>query len=109
MKVGNAEVDVVEDCQAYLREKIARGELVLPPGVSYSFAGNYENQVRSQKTLMIVMPLALFAIFLNLYFQFRSVITTSLVFSGVIVAWAGGFLLCLIVGMRLRIRCDCCR
>ena len=98
MTVGNAEVDVVEDCQAYLQEKIANGELVLPPGVSYSFAGNYENQVRSQKTLMIVMPLALFAIFLNLYFQFRSVITTSLVFSGVIVAWAGGFIMVWLYG-----------
>ena len=93
MKEGEAEVDVVEDCQAYLSDKINTGELILPPGVSYTFAGNYENQVRSQKTLMIVMPLALFAIFLNLYFQFRSVLTTSLVFSGVIVAWAGGFMM----------------
>jgi Cu(I)/Ag(I) efflux system membrane protein CusA/SilA len=98
MKAGDAEVDVVEDCQAYLDKKVASGELVLPPGVSYSFAGSYENQVRSQKTLMIVMPLALFAIFLNLYFQFRSVITTSLVFSGVIVAWAGGFLVVWLYG-----------
>lgn len=98
MKAGNAEVDVVEDCQAFLKEKIDLGELVLPPGVSYSFAGNYENQVRSQKTLMIVMPLALFAIFLNLYFQFRSVLTTSLVFSGVIVAWAGGFMMVWLYG-----------
>lgn len=93
MKEGNAEVDVVEDCDAYLEEKIASGELVLPPGVSYSFAGSYENQVRSQKTLMVVLPLAMFMIFLNLYFQFRSVPTTSIVFSGVIVAWAGGFIM----------------
>ena len=30
MKPGNAEVDVVEECQAYLQEKIDSGELVLP-------------------------------------------------------------------------------
>lgn len=93
MKPGNAEVDVVEQCQRFLQAKIDSREFVLPDGVSYTFAGSYENQVRSQKTLMIVLPLALFAIFLNLYFQFRAVITTSLVFSGVIVAWAGGFIM----------------
>ncbi|NOY28974.1 MAG: efflux RND transporter permease subunit [Planctomycetes bacterium] len=93
MKAGNAEVDVVEDCQRYLKKKIDSGEFNLPAGVSYVFAGNYENQIRSQKTLMVVLPVALFAIFLILYFQFRSVITTSLVFSGILVAWSGGFLM----------------
>lgn len=92
-KPGQAEVNVVEDCQRYLQEKIDSGEFVLPPGVSYTFAGNYENQIRSQKTLMVVLPLALFAIFIILYFQFRSVITTSLVFSGIAIAWAGGFIM----------------
>ena len=98
MKPGKAEVDVVEDCQRYLQEKIDSGEFVMPPGVSYTFAGNYENQVRSQKTLMIVLPLALFMIFLILYFQFRSVMTTSLVFSGMPLAWAGGFIMLWLYG-----------
>ena len=98
MKSGHAEVDVVEECQAYLQSKIDSGDFVLPTGVNYKFAGSYENQVRSQKTLMIVLPLALFAIFLNLYFQFRAVITTSLVFSGVLVAWAGGFIMIWLYG-----------
>ena len=93
MKTGKAEVDVVEECQQYLQEKIDNGQFVLPPGVSYSFAGNYENQIRSQKTLAVVLPVALFIIFLILYFQFKSVITTSLVFSGILVAWSGGFLM----------------
>jgi len=93
-----AEVDVVEACQAYLKAKVASGELALPHGTSYSFAGTYENQVRSQKTLALVLPLALFAIFLLLYFQFRDVPTTLLVFSGVFVAWAGGFMLLWLYG-----------
>lgn len=98
MQSGQAEVDVVEDCQRFLQAKIDSGEFVIPPGVSYSFAGNYENQIRSQKTLMVVLPLALFLIFLILYFQFKQVITTSLVFSGIIVAWAGGFLMIWLYG-----------
>jgi Cu(I)/Ag(I) efflux system membrane protein CusA/SilA len=93
MKAGYAEVDVVEDCQRYLKEKIASGEFVVPEGVSYTFAGSYENQIRAQKTLLVVIPLALLIIFLILYFQFKSVIITLLVFSGIIVAWAGGFLM----------------
>lgn len=92
-KTGQAEVDVVEACQAYLKAKEASGELVIPAGVNYSFAGTYENQLRSQKTLAFVLPVALFAIFMILYFQFRSVVTTSLVFTGILVAWSGGFLL----------------
>jgi len=93
MRAGQAEVDVVEECQAYLSEKIESGELILPPGVSFAFAGSYENQIRSQKTLMVVLPLALFMIFLILYFQFKSILTTSLVFSGILIAWSGGFIM----------------
>jgi len=93
MKPGHAEVDVVEDCRTYLEEKVESGEFALPAGVSYTFAGNYENQVRARKTMSIVLPLALFIIFMILYFQFKSVSTTFLVFSGILVAWAGGFVL----------------
>jgi len=92
-KPGYAEVDVVEACQRYLETKRKAGDLVLPAGVSYTFAGNYENQVRARRTLSVVLPLALFIIFIILYFQFRSVPTTLLVFSGIAVAWAGGFIL----------------
>jgi Cu(I)/Ag(I) efflux system membrane protein CusA/SilA len=90
---GFAEVDVVEQCDKFLKEKIEAGQLVVPEGVSYSFAGTYESQVRAQKTLLVVIPLALFVIFMILYFQFKSTITSLLVFSGIIVAWAGGFLM----------------
>ncbi len=90
---GHAEVDVVEEAQRFLQAKIDSGELVLPAGVSFKFSGSYENQIRAQKTLSVVLPLALFLIFLILYFQFKQVPTTLLVFSGIVVAWAGGFLM----------------
>jgi len=90
---GRAEVDVVEACRAHLAAKRDSGELVIPPGVSYEFAGSYENQQRAQRKLRLVLPAALFVIFMILYVQFRSVATTLVVFSGVFVAWAGGFIL----------------
>jgi Cu(I)/Ag(I) efflux system membrane protein CusA/SilA len=65
----------------------------LPAGVSYTIAGNYENQIRAQKKLMVVLPLALFIIFMIPYLQFRSVSMTALVFSGIVVGWAGGFMM----------------
>ncbi len=88
-----AEVEVVEEARAYLQSKMASGEFVVPEGVHFEFAGSYENQIRASKTLMIVVPLALLIIFLILYFQFKRVSTTTLVFSGILVAWAGGFLM----------------
>ncbi len=95
---GLAEVDVVEECQAFLQAKIDSGELVLPAGVSYRFAGDYENQLRAAEKLRVVLPLALFLIFFILYLQFRSVSTTFIVFSGVFVAWAGGFIMIWLYG-----------
>jgi Cu(I)/Ag(I) efflux system membrane protein CusA/SilA len=90
---GYAEVDVVEQAKSYLAQKVESGELTMPDGVNYSFAGNYQNQIRAQKKLAVVLPLALFLIFMILYFQFKSTLTTAMVFSGILVAWAGGFIL----------------
>ena len=98
MKPGYAEVDVVEAADRFLQEKEASKELVRPTGVNYTFAGTYENQVRSEKKLMVILPLALFIIFLILYFQFKRTSTTMLVFSGILVAWAGGFIMIWLYG-----------
>ncbi|RME27840.1 MAG: efflux RND transporter permease subunit, partial [Candidatus Zixiibacteriota bacterium] len=99
-KPGHAEVDVVEDAQRYLKAKIASGELEIPAGVSYTFAGNYQNQIRAQRKLSIMLPVTLLIIFLILYFQFKRVSTTLLVFSGIFVAWAGGFLMLWLYGQN---------
>ena len=97
---GYAEVDVVEQAQRYLNEKIASGEFAVPPGVRYQFAGNYENQLRAAKTLSVVIPISLLAILLILYFQFNDLSTTLMVFSGVFVAFAGGFILLWLYGQE---------
>lgn len=95
---GKAEVDVVDEAGALLRDKIDSGELVLPAGVTYSFAGNYENQLRATKRLAIVIPLSLIVILLLLYFQFRTVTASFIHFSGVFVAFAGGFIMIWLYG-----------
>jgi Cu(I)/Ag(I) efflux system membrane protein CusA/SilA len=93
-----AEVDVVESAQTYLNSLIQSGELIVPNGVSYTFAGSYENQIRVSKKLAVVLPLTLAIIFLILYFQFKRVSTTIIVFSGVFVAWSGGFVMLWLYG-----------
>ncbi|SDR67883.1 Cu(I)/Ag(I) efflux system membrane protein CusA/SilA [Gillisia sp. Hel1_33_143] len=90
---GFAEVNVVENAQSVIQGKIDSGDLVVPKGITYKFTGTYENQLRAEKTLSIVVPLALIIIFLILYFQFKSVSTSLMVFTGIAVAFAGGFLM----------------
>ncbi|NLD35298.1 MAG: efflux RND transporter permease subunit [Desulfatiglans sp.] len=90
---GFSEVTVVEHADNFLKAKIASGELKVPPGVSYKFSGSYENQVRAEKRLAIVVPLVLAAIFLILYFQFRSTSTSLMIFSAITLAFSGGFVM----------------
>lgn len=93
-----AEVDVVNAAQAAIEKKINEGRLKVPSGVSYKFSGSYENQVRAIKRLSIVIPISLIIIFLLLYFQFKTVIASSIHFSGVFVAFAGGFIMLWLYG-----------
>tara|TARA_B100000809_G_scaffold162299_1_gene159614 strand:+ start:9838 stop:13590 length:3753 start_codon:yes stop_codon:yes gene_type:complete len=95
---GFAEVSVVENAQALIQQKIDSGELIIPKGINYKFTGTYENQLRAEETLSLVVPLALAIIFLILYFQFRSVSTSLMVFSGIAVAFAGGFIMIWLYG-----------
>lgn len=95
---GKAEVDVVKEASRILEQQIKEGGLNLDPGVSYKFAGNYEQQERATSRLMIVVPLALLIVLLVLYFQFKTVTASLIHFSGVFVAFAGGFILLWLYG-----------
>jgi Cu(I)/Ag(I) efflux system membrane protein CusA/SilA len=95
---GKAEVDVVEEATEILKGKIDSGEIMLPAGVTYKFAGNYENQIRATKRLAIVIPVSLMIIFLLLFFQFRTITASFIHFSGVFVAFSGGFLMLWLYG-----------
>jgi Cu(I)/Ag(I) efflux system membrane protein CusA/SilA len=93
-----SEVDVVQNARAFLSSKIESGELDVPAGVSYRFAGSYENQVRSEQRLILLIPVALTLVFLLLYIQFRRVLTTLIIYSGVVLCVAGGFILIWLYG-----------
>jgi copper/silver efflux system protein len=95
---GKAEVDVVEEAAKILKQKTESGSLLMPAGVSYKFAGNYEHQLRATKRLTIVIPLSLLLILLLLYFQFQTVTASFIHFSGVFVAFAGGFVMLWLYG-----------
>jgi Cu(I)/Ag(I) efflux system membrane protein CusA/SilA len=82
----------VEAAQNYLKSKTDSRELLLPPHTNYTFAGTYQNQLNFQKRFAVILPLSLLIIFLILYFQFRSVPISALIFIEIAVVWAGGFI-----------------
>ncbi|MDP8233094.1 MAG: efflux RND transporter permease subunit, partial [Candidatus Zophobacter franzmannii] len=88
-----SDADVIEQARDFITSKLEDGELKLPSGVTYSFTGNYENQLRANKRLSIVIPIVLALIVLILYMQFRSFSTSMMVFTGIGVAFAGGFIM----------------
>ncbi|TVR86985.1 MAG: efflux RND transporter permease subunit [Saprospirales bacterium] len=90
---GYGEFDVVDRAKRTISEMRSHGELTLPDGIYIEFAGNYQQQIRANERLAIAVPLALGLIFIILYLQFRSTPITLMVFSGVAVAFAGGFLM----------------
>lgn len=95
---SKAEVDVVELANAIIKKKIDAGQIKLPSGVTYKFAGNYEQEIRATKRLSIVIPISLIMILLLLYFQFKTVTASFIHFSGVFVSFAGGFIMLWLYG-----------
>ncbi len=95
---GYSEVGVVNDAQNTIQARIDSGDLSVPAGISYKFSGSYENQVRAEKRLSIIVPVVLIIVFLILYFQFKSVTTSLMVFSGIAMAFSGGFMMIWLYG-----------
>jgi copper/silver efflux system protein len=95
---GKAEVDVVEQAAKYLKNQVNEGKLKLPTGVTWKFAGNYEQEIRATKRLSIVIPISLLLILLLLFFQFKTITASLIHFSGVFVAFAGGFIMLWLYG-----------
>ena len=97
-QAGFSEGEVVENVERYLKEARDEKKLILPPGIYYKFAGNYQNQIRAKKRLMFIIPLSLLVIFLLISFQFNSILVTSIIFSSVFLAWCGGFIMIWLYG-----------
>ncbi len=65
-------------------------EVELPEGYWITWGGQFENLIAARQRLMVVVPLALFLIFMLLFVSFNSVRYALLIFSGVPLALTGG-------------------
>jgi cobalt-zinc-cadmium resistance protein CzcA len=83
--------------------KKVRANVKLPPGYTIDWAGEYESQKRSQRRLMIVLPVTIVAIFVILYAMFTSVKWALLILTNVAMAPLGGLLALLITHTNLSV------
>ena len=71
-------------------------DVKLPVGYTIDWAGEYENQKRSQRRLLLVLPLTILVIFVILYSMFKSLKWALLILTNVAMARVGGLLALLI-------------
>jgi cobalt-zinc-cadmium resistance protein CzcA len=83
--------------------KLVKERVKLPVGYHIDWAGEYESQKRSQRRLMIVVPITLLVIFIILYTMFSSGKWAGLILANVAIAPIGGFLALLITGTHLSV------
>ncbi len=91
-------VQVVHNVRELLDSRISDGTLNVPSGINYTFEGEFKNQQRAAERLALVLPITLLIIFLLIYFQFRSVPITTIIFSSIALVWAGGFIMLWLYG-----------
>jgi len=78
-------------------------QVKLPEGYRISWAGEYASQQRSQKRLMIVLPITILVIFIILYAMFGSFKWASLMLVNIAMAPLGGLLALLITGTHFSV------
>ena len=71
-------------------KKKLEAELKLPPGYYVAWSGQWENQLQTNKRLMLLVPMVMFIIFILLYFTFHSAIEACMVMLSVPFALVGG-------------------
>ena len=88
----------VEEAQAVVAEKV-----VLPPGYSLGWSGQFEYLERAKARLAIVVPVTLAIIFLLLYLNFRRLTETMIVMLSLPFALVGGVWLMWWMGFNLSV------
>lgn len=88
----------VEEAQAKIEKDVQ-----LPPGYYIKWGGTFENLQRASATLMIVVPIALFLIFVLLYTTFGSIKQALLIYTGIPFAIVGGIFALALRGMPFSI------
>ncbi|HTR40905.1 MAG TPA: CusA/CzcA family heavy metal efflux RND transporter [Pseudomonadales bacterium] len=84
------------------QDRIAR-EIQLPPGMTIEWSGQYEDQIRAQRTLELIVPTALFIIFLLLYLVYNSLKEAAHVILAVPFALTGGVFLQWLLGYNFSV------
>ncbi len=87
---------------AEVRSRINR-EVALPPGYFIEYGGQFENQERATRRLLMIVPLAITLIFVLLYLTFSSAKLALLVVANVPFALVGGIAALWIRGMNLNL------
>ncbi len=77
--------------------------VALPAGYRLEYGGEFKNQQRTMARLSIVVPIALTAIFMILFFTFRSMRQAAAVFATIPLALTGGVLGLFITGNYLSV------
>jgi cobalt-zinc-cadmium resistance protein CzcA len=72
--------------------KAVDSKVKLPPGYTLDWAGEYENQKRADRRLLLVLPVTILLIFIILYAMFQSVKWALLILTNVAMARIGGLL-----------------
>jgi heavy metal efflux system protein len=85
-----------------VQANIAR-EVKLPAGYSIEYGGQFENQERASKRLMIIIPVVIFLIYILLYFTFKSFKQALLVVGNIPFALVGGIAALWLRGMNLNL------
>ncbi|HRH41676.1 MAG TPA: CusA/CzcA family heavy metal efflux RND transporter, partial [Pyrinomonadaceae bacterium] len=78
-------------------------EVQLPPGYYLKWGGTFENLERATNRLLIVVPIALFLIFVLLYTTFSSIRQALLIYTGIPFAIVGGIIALALRGMPFSI------
>jgi Cu(I)/Ag(I) efflux system membrane protein CusA/SilA len=93
------------DLGGFVKETQARlaKEIQLPPGMTIEWSGQYENQIRAQHTLRLIVPAALFVIFLLLYIVYHSAKEAAHVILAVPFALTGGVFLQWLLGYNFSV------
>ena len=87
---------------AEVRSKLER-EVALPPGYFIDYGGQFENQERATRRLVLIVPVAITLIFVLLYLTFASVKQALLVVGNIPFALVGGIAALWIRGMNLNL------
>lgn len=93
------------DTESFVQEarRILDQKIPLPSGSFYEWGGNFKNLERAKARLLILTPVVLALVLLMIFFVFRDVFQTLMIFSGVPLALVGGVLALKLNGLTFSI------